>query len=318
MLNTPFYNGHIKSAIIVFGRMFSGIQIIRVNPNDATKNQTIDVPLSYAPKEKALVRLNQDPSLTNHVHTVLPIMSFEILSFQYDASRKLNRMNRIQNKSNISYDHILSSTTNNSATITSTALFANVKIGSKVTGAGIPVNTVVASKASNSSLTLSHAATATTSTPTSLTFYADTLKQVFTPVPYNLSVSLYILTKSQEDNLQIVEQILPVFTPEYTVSINTMPDLNLMNDLPIVLDSVTMQDDYEGDFQTRRFVTTTLTFTLKLNLYGGVGNAGIILKAIEKFAAVNNLNDTSGAKEILTSTGTVPSAPIVDVWTTEF
>lgn len=318
MLNNPFYNGHIRSAIIAFGRMFSGIQIVRVNPNDATKNQTIDIPLSYAPREKALVRINQDPTLTNQVHTVLPLMSFEILGFTYDASRKLNRMNRIQNKGGISYTSIMSYTVASSTTVTSSSLFANVTVGSKVTGAGIPANTLVASKASDSSLTLNHAATLTTSTPTSLTFYVDTLKQTFTPVPYNLDVSLYILTKSQEDNLQIVEQILPVFTPEYTVSIEAMPDLNLQNDVPIVLNSVQMQDDYEGDFQTRRFVTTTLSFTLKLNLYGGVGQAGVITKTIEKFAAVKDLNDTLGAKEILTSIGTTKGGPITDTWTIEF
>lgn len=315
--NSPFYNQHIKNGIIAFGRMFSGIQLVRHNPNDSSKNQTIDVPLSYGPKEKALVRLNQDPNLTQHVQIVLPIMSFEINNFQYDASRKLNRMNRIQNKAPISYNQIIATTTANSNIIISTALFGNIAVGSKVTGPGIPANTTVSQKTSSSSLTLSNACTETHASST-LTFSVNTLLQTFTPVPYNLQVSLYVLTKSQEDNLQIIEQILPVFTPEYTVSINAMPDLNLQNDLPIVLNSVSMQDDYEGDFQTRRFVTTTLSFTIKLNLYGGVGSAGVILKTIEKFAAVKDINSTAGSKEILTSTGTTPSAPIVDSWSTSF
>lgn len=318
MLNNPYYHGSIKKSIIVFGRMFSKMQIIRENPNDPTKNQTINVPISYAPKEKSLVRINQDPELTQNVHTILPIMSFDVQAVSYDPTRKLNRMQRIQNKSPLANAAHLSMTTNNSATVTSAALFGTVTVGSKVTGAGIQANTVVQSIETTSSLTLSKTATATTATPTSLTFYVDTLKQVFTPVPYNLDVSLYILTKSQEDNLQILEQILPVFTPEYTVSINAMPDLALMNDIPIVLNSVSMQDEYDGDFQTRRFVTTTLTFTLKVNLYGGVGTGNVILKTIEKFAAVTDVNDTHGAKEVFTSTGTTPLAPIVDAWTTEF
>lgn len=317
MLNTPYYNSHIKSAIIAFGRVFSGIKIVRVNPNDSTKNQTLDVPLSYAPKEKSLVRLNQDPTLTNHVAVVLPIMSFEITSFQYDATRKLNRMNRIQNKSQIAYHTILCVTVTNSAAITSAAAFANVAVGSKVSGLGIPANTVVASKQSSSGITLSHASTETHSAAT-LTFSVNTLLQTFTPVPYNLEVSLYILTKSQEDNLQIIEQILPVFTPDYTVGINAMPELNLQNDVPIVLNSVNMQDEFDGDFQTRRLVTTTMSFTLKLNLYGGIGSAGVITKAIERFAAVQNVESSLGAKNVLTSTGTIPGAPIIDIWTTEF
>ncbi len=316
MLTTPYYNSHIKSSIIAFGRMFSNMEIVRVNPDDASKNQTIKIPLSYAPKEKALVRLAQDPNLTQQVHTILPIMSFEITSFAYDASRKLNRMNRIQNKSTITHSNISCTTVNTSTTVTSSALFANILVGTKVTGTGIPANTVVATKTSASNITLNHAATVS-GTPT-LSFSVDALKQVFTPVPYNLSVSLYVLTKSQEDNLQIIEQILPAFTPEYTVSINAMPDLNLLNDLPIVLDSVSMEDTYEGDFQTRRFVTTTLAFTLKLNLYGGIGTGGVITKVIDNFSPVSNVNDTGGSKETFTSTGTVLGAATVDAWTTTF
>jgi hypothetical protein len=96
------------------------------------------------------------------------------------------------------------------------------------------------------------------------------------PVPYNIDISLYILTKTQEDGLQILEQILPTFTPEYTLSINAIPDMEVVQDIPIILNSVSVQDDYEGDFQTRRFVTHTLTFTIKINLFGGISNRKII------------------------------------------
>ena len=96
------------------------------------------------------------------------------------------------------------------------------------------------------------------------------------PVPYNLNISLYILTKTQEDALQIIEQILPTFTPEYTLSINAVPDMNMIQDIPVILNNVSVMDEYEGDFQTRRFVTHTLDFTLKLNLFSAVSSAGII------------------------------------------
>jgi hypothetical protein len=99
---------------------------------------------------------------------------------------------------------------------------------------------------------------------------------------------LYVLTKTQEDALQIVEQILPYFAPEYTLSIKAIPDSNIIMDVPIILDGVTVQDDYDGDFQTRRFVTYTLNFTLKANMYGPVSNGSIIAKTLV------DLNDPTG------------------------
>lgn len=103
---------------------------------------------------------------------------------------------------------------------------------------------------------------------------------VFSPVPYNLDISMYILTKTQEDALQILEQILPTFTPEYTLSLNALPEVGIVQDVPIILNSVTVQDDYDGDFQTRRFVTHTLNFTLKLNLFGNVSDQGLVSKVL--------------------------------------
>lgn len=102
-----------------------------------------------------------------------------------------------------------------------------------------------------------------------------TSSNVFSPVPYNLDISMYVLTKTQEDALQIIEQILPTFTPEYTLAINAVPDMNIVQDVPIILNNISVQDDYDGDFQTRRFVTHTLNFTLKLNLFGNVNTQGV-------------------------------------------
>lgn len=115
---------------------------------------------------------------------------------------------------------------------------------------------------------------------------ATTETSMQSPVPYNIEISLYILTKTQEDGLQILEQILPTFAPEYTLSINAIPSMNVVQDIPVVLNSVSVQDDYDGDFQTRRFVTHTLTFTLKVNLFGPKSTSGIITKVIA------NVNDS--------------------------
>jgi hypothetical protein len=98
----------------------------------------------------------------------------------------------------------------------------------------------------------------------------------YMPVPYNLGFELYILAKSSDDALQIVEQILPFFQPDYTLTINDMPDMSVKRDVPIVLNSISYEDDYEGDFATRRAIIYTLDFTAKFYLYGPVTGQSII------------------------------------------
>ena len=136
---------------------------------------------------------------------------------------------------------------------------------------------------------------------------SGSVKSLYTPVPYNLDMSLYIITKTQEDGLQILEQILPTFTPEYTLSINAVPDLNVIQDIPIILNSVSVQDDYDGDFQMRRFVTHTLNFTMKLNLYGGNTNGGVISKVTTNLSQNPDLTDPS---QTYTATGDVPTVTV--------
>lgn len=98
----------------------------------------------------------------------------------------------------------------------------------------------------------------------------------YAPVPYNIEISLYILTKTQEDAFQIVEQILPYFTPEFTLRVKNLDEMNVVTDIPIILNNVSFADDYDGDFQTRRFITWTLNFTLKVNMFGAVNSGGLI------------------------------------------
>lgn len=100
----------------------------------------------------------------------------------------------------------------------------------------------------------------------------------YAPVPYNVNISLYVLSKTQEDALQIVEQILPFFTPDFMVNVNMLPEMGIVQDIPLTLNSVSFQDEYDGDFQTRRYVTYTLDFTMKLNLYGPVSDGKPITK----------------------------------------
>lgn len=135
----------------------------------------------------------------------------------------------------------------------------------------------------------------------------STSKFVYNPVPYNVDISLYVLTKTQEDAFQIVEQILPYFTPEYTMSVRTVEDINVITDIPIVLNSVSQQDDYDGDFQTRRFITYTLTFTLKLNLYGPVNTGSIITTSLANY---DNLDNAEIVPTTATVTGSIVSGSI--------
>lgn len=198
--NNVFYHGLIRKTIIAFGHLFSNVQIERRENNSVTGDviQTLKVPISYAPKEKWLVRIEQDPNLDNNTYVSLPRMSFEITGYSYDSSRKLGKVNQIVCNS------------------------------------------------------------------------PDSATTVFSPVPYNVDISLYVLTKTQEDAMQIIEQILPTFTPDYTLSIAAVPDMSIVQDVPIALNGITLQDEYDGSFETRRFVTHTLNFTLKLNLFGPI------------------------------------------------
>jgi hypothetical protein len=238
-----YYHGTIRKAIVAFGRLFSDIYIDRKQGDSVsgTTIQRLQVPLSYAPKEKWLVRLDQQPDLENNVTMIsLPRMSFEINSYAYDSSRKLNRMQQIKNDSLVT-----------------------------------------------------------------------TRSKVYTPVPYNIDVSLYILTKTQEDGLQIIEQILPTFTPEYTLSINAVPEMDIIIDVPIILTGVSVVDEYDGNFQDRRFVTHTLNFEMKLNLFGPIDQQG----AITRVSANIGENESTGTNRVYVAQANTTTGVVTAQWT---
>jgi hypothetical protein len=106
------------------------------------------------------------------------------------------------------------------------------------------------------------------------------LKQVFMPVPYNIGFELNILTKLEDDSLQILEQILPFFQPTFSVTVDLIPEIGEKRDIPFTLNSVSFQDDYEGDFETRRALIYTLQFTAKTYMFGPIAatSDGLIRK----------------------------------------
>ena len=102
------------------------------------------------------------------------------------------------------------------------------------------------------------------------------LESQFMPVPYNMDFQLFVMSKSGDDALQIIEQILPFFQPEYTITINDNTDMNQKRDVPIVLSGIDYEDNYEGDFISRRAIIYTLSFTTKFYLYGPVTKQSVI------------------------------------------
>ena len=98
-------------------------------------------------------------------------------------------------------------------------------------------------------------------------------KKAYMPVPYNMQFELALMCKLNDDALQITEQILPYFQPSYNVSVNLVGSINEKRDIPIILENITMQDDYEGDFETRRVLLYTLRFTAKTYMFGPVTSA---------------------------------------------
>jgi len=116
--------------------------------------------------------------------------------------------------------------------------------------------------------------------------------QIYVGAPYALSMQLNIIGKTQDEVLQITEQILPYFNPDYIVTVKEIPDIGLVRDVPITLQSITMSDDYEGEFEQRRSLIYTLDFSMKVQFFGPLKkDIGVI-----KDATVNMRDYDSGSK----------------------
>ena len=100
-------------------------------------------------------------------------------------------------------------------------------------------------------------------------------KTIYSEVPYNINFSLFAFTRNMDDMLQIIEQILPYFTPDFTITMN-FTELDKKIDIPIVLTSVNSIEDYEGDLQTRRMITHSLIFQAKSYIFGPIKTSGLI------------------------------------------
>jgi len=133
---------------------------------------------------------------------------------------------------------------------------------------------------------------------------------------YDIGMSLYIMAKNQDDGLQIMEQILPYFQPEYTVSIKPVDGFDFKQDVPIVLTGVNIQDDYEADFLTRRVLIYQLDFTMKMKFYGPTADQGIIREINLDFEKYGSLNDVNIFEEVNITIGSTDTEDNYTVTTT--
>jgi len=151
-------------------------------------------------------------------------------------------------------------------------------------------------------------------------------KKSYMPVPYNMQFELSIMCKLNDDALQIVEQILPYFQPSYNLTVELVDAINEKKDIPIVLENLTMQDDYEGDFSTRRVLLYTLRFTAKTYLFGPVSTATRDIVKTAKISYITGTDLTNTTREVTYTatpraiknyTGTVTTLLNKDVVTTD-
>ena len=197
-----FCNRALRKYVIGFGNLFNDITLVRYNP-DYSEAQRMIVPIVYAPKEDYVTRIETDPHLDKKTQITLPKMSFELLGFNYDASRKQN---------------------------TNVKQFAQTATG---------------------------------------------LVSQYNPVPYNFDFNLYLYVRNIEDGTQIIEHILSYFTPDYTMKLNMIPEMGIVKEVPVVLNSTSQDIDYEGNFERdTRVIIWTLTFTVKGYIYGKISDSG--------------------------------------------
>jgi hypothetical protein len=122
--------------------------------------------------------------------------------------------------------------------------------------------------------------------------------KVFMPVPYNVNIRLSIISKLNEDALQIVEQILPYFQPNFNVTVDLISSIGEKRDIPIILNNISMEDNYEGDFTTRRNLIYTLDFTAKTYLFGPAGNPNEALIKKVQVDYYTNTNTVNASRQL--------------------
>ena len=303
MFGTYFYNKNIRNIVILFGTVFNDISVRRVD-NANVVQEEFKVPIAYGPSEKFLVRLREAIDVTKgKVGLTLPRMSFEFTSITYDPARKLQTTKKHKAvKATGTVEGITLVSGGSGYTVVPTVTFSGGGATTQSTATATILNGVVtgftgltpgAGYTSTPTIKITGGnganATATANLDTSTT----QLITVYNPVPYNFDFTLSVMVKNSDDGTQILEQILPYFTPEYQVTMNEMSALGIKRDIPIIFTGLSTEDSYEGDFLTRRALIHTLTFVVQGFLYGPTSDMGVI-----KVVDVNQYNTSTSVSRI--------------------
>lgn len=135
------------------------------------------------------------------------------------------------------------------------------------------------------------------------------LKYQYMQVPYDFNFTLYVGVKNADDGTRILEQILPFFTPSWNSTVDLIPEMGIKLDIPVILNSVTSEDTYEGDFINRRALIWTLSFTLKGYIFGPIKSSEIIKIANTNFydtTTYDNIDNAVGVAENVSSVDVKP------------
>lgn len=137
----------------------------------------------------------------------------------------------------------------------------------------------------------------------------DILKYQYIQVPYDFNFTLSIAVKNADDGTRILEQILPFFTPQWTSTVELIPEMGIKLDIPVILNSTTSEDTYEGDFITRRALIWTLNFTLKGYIFGPIKSSNIIKISNTNFydtTVYDNIDTAVGDADVISSVDVKP------------
>ena len=317
MFGSYFYNKNIRNIVILFGTVFNDISVRRVDNSNVVQEE-FKVPIAYGPSEKYLVRLRQVTDVSKgKVGITLPRMSFEFTSITYDPARKLQTTKRhkaIKSLGTVEGINLVSGGSGYTSApqiqflgggaSTSAVATATVIADGSIT---IALDSGGASYVSTPTIKITGGgginATATANLDVNTTVFAS----VYNPVPYNFDFTLSVMVKNSDDGTQILEQILPYFTPEYHVTMNEMSALGIKRDIPIIFTGLSTEDSYEGDFMTRRALIHTLSFVVQGFLYGPTSDMGII-----RTVDVNKYNATVSSNK-LSSTQVTPDPLTADL-----
>ena len=303
MFGSYFYNKNIRNIVILFGTVFNDISVRRVDNSNVVQEE-FKVPIAYGPSEKFLVRLREAIDVTKgKVGLTLPRMSFEFTSITYDPARKLQTTKKHKAvKATGTVEGITLVSGGSGYTVVPTVTFS---------GGGATIQSTATATIADGAVTGFTGLTpgaGYTSTPTikitggnganaTATANLDTsttqLITVYNPVPYNFDFTLSVMVKNSDDGTQILEQILPYFTPEYHVTMNEMSALGIKRDIPIIFTGLSTEDSYEGDFISRRALIHTLSFVVQGFLYGPTSDMGVI-----KVVDVNQYNTSTSVSRI--------------------